>query len=1093
MARKTRDPRNPGRRPVVRRPCLEPLERRALLSLTIAQENTLPGTPASTWDVSGSGDTTIQGFATDISANEGQTISFKINDTKSAPYHIDIYRVGYYQGNGARLVATIPSTQTQRQVQPAPLKDLTTGLVDCGNWSVSASWVVPADATSGVYFARPTRDDTGGATKILFIVRNDQSHSDIQFQTSDTTWQAYNTWGGTSLYQGGTLPSGGGTKVSYNRPITLEDTSGGYGTYNSFWHAEYPMVRWLEANGYDISYSTDVDSARNGNLIPNHKIFMSVGHDEYWSGQQRANVMAARDAGVSLAFFSGNESFWKVRWENSTDASGTPYRTLVCYKESKNGSIDPLDKAPTYTWTGTWRDNRGGSPDDAGVPENAMSGTAYMNDRTSADLGISMNVPAAYANLRFWRNTSVARLTAGQTATLGQYVVGYETDEDLNNPFRPGGLFDMSATTFSTSSHVVDQSGTVVGVGTSTHSLTLYRAPSGALVFGAGTVQWSWGLDGNHIDGTSTPDPAMQQATVNLLADMNAQPATLQAELVAATASTDKTAPTSTITSPAAGASILSGTTVTITGTATDAGGGVVAAVEVSTDGGATWHPAVGRTTWSYTWTPNGLSTVTLKSRAVDDSGNIETPSSGVAVSVAGPISIWSATSAPLTAADGDTSSTEVGVKFRSDVAAYILGLRFYKGTGNTGTHVGSLWTGTGTLLAQATFANETATGWQQVNFASPVAIAANTTYVASYHAPVGHYAEDDNYFVTSGADSAPLHALANGVDGPNGVYVYGASVAFPTNTYNSANYWVDVVFSLNVWMQTTAADFNAGSNSGTAVTNTSGGEVRLAPSFSDDFNGSALSSSWTSTAWPKATLKVTVSGGLLSVSGGQVRSVQSVPAGVPVEGWVTLAAATNQKFGLATDMSASAGNSWAIFTTNNTTGTCYAEVNSAGSVSTVSLGARPSGYHLYRVQPTATGFQFYIDGVLKTTISKTIASGTALKIDLASATTTALMADWVRQASYPSSGTYTSSTLDAGRIATWGALTWTASLPPGTTLVIETSSSTDGVNWSNWSATSNGGVITSPAARYLRYRVTFQTTDPTLTAILYDISFTWN
>src|SRR2546430_7358430 len=155
-------------------------------------------------------------------------------------------------------------------------------------------------------------------------------------------------------------------------------------------------------------------------LLRNHKVFMSVGHDEYWSAQQRANVQAARDAGVNLAFFSGNEAFWKVRWETSIDPSGTPYRTLVCYKETKdNRPIDPLDSSPTWTWTGTWRDSRFSPPADGGRPENALPGTGYMNDRTNVDLGISMNVPAANANLRFSRNTAAATLQPGQAAPPG--------------------------------------------------------------------------------------------------------------------------------------------------------------------------------------------------------------------------------------------------------------------------------------------------------------------------------------------------------------------------------------------------------------------------------------------------------------------------------------------------------------------------------------------------------------------------------------------------------------------------------------------------------------------------------------------------
>ena len=141
-------------------------------------------------------------------------------------------------------------------------------------------------------------------------------------------------------------------------------------------------------------------------------------------------------------------------------------------------------------------------------------------------------------------------------------------------------------------------------------------------------------------------------------------------------------------------------------------------------------------------------------------------------------------------------SAVEVGVKFTSDVAGTITGIRFYKGVGNTGTHVGHLWTSTGTLLATATFTGETASGWQQVNFATPVAITANTVYVASYHSNTG-YAEDDNYFTTAHSNG-PLHALADGTSGPNGVYRYGTGSGFPNTGYLKTNYWVDVVFQPN-------------------------------------------------------------------------------------------------------------------------------------------------------------------------------------------------------------------------------------------------------------------------------------------------------
>ncbi len=157
--------------------------------------------------------------------------------------------------------------------------------------------------------------------------------------------------------------------------------------------------------------------------------------------------------------------------------------------------------------------------------------------------------------------------------------------------------------------------------------------------------------------------------------------------------------------------------------------------------------------------------------------------------------SLWSASTVPPVIAAGDLP-VELGVKFRADVAGYIRGIRFYKDSRNTGTHVANLWSSTGTKLATATFTGETASGWQQVNFATPIAIAANTVYVASYFSPVGFYAIGLNYFATQGVDTPPLHAPANGVSGPNGVFIYNATSAFPNTSYAASNYWVDVIFS---------------------------------------------------------------------------------------------------------------------------------------------------------------------------------------------------------------------------------------------------------------------------------------------------------
>lgn len=768
----------------------------------ITCENALAGDPTSDWQVSGAGDATIQGYATSMSVNIGDTVSFKIS-TPASSYHIDILRMGYYQGNGARKVAAgLTPSAFLPQSQPACLTDSSTGLIDCGNWAVSASWQVPVTAASGVYLAHLVRNDTGGGSLIPFVVRNDASTSDIVVQTSDETWQAYNTYGGNSLYSCTVAcPPGnpGGYKaaykVSYNRPFhTALDDSG----RSWLMYSEYPMIRWLESNGYDLSYVSGLDVATRGALLTNHKTFLSVGHDEYWSGEQRASVESARARGVNLAFLSGNEVFWKTRWEPSADSSKTPGRTLVSYKETHfDAPTDPQDPS---TWTGTWRDPRFSPPADGGRPENALTGQFFIVNSGTTDI----QVPAQYASLRLWRNTAVAALSAGQSLTLGSGLgtLGYEWDEDADNGARPAGLFDLSSTT-SNSAQVFTDYGTNVATGTATHHLTEYRAASGALVFGAGTVQWSWGLD-NATTGRAT-DQNMQQATVNVLADMGAQPASLASNLIAAAASTDTTAPTSRVTSPVSGASLADGAATTISGTATDAGGGIVAGVEVSTDGGKTWHPAKGTTSWTYSWVAHGNPTATILVRATDDSGNLETPGPVTTVNVSCPCSLWGTTDTPGAVDSKDANAIEVGVKFTTDTFGTVSGIRFFKATANTGTHFGNLWTATGQLLGRVTFTGETASGWQRALFAQPIAISPGVTYVASYFAPVGHYSQDEAYMYNAPApepdgndslDSPPLHALRSTASNPNGVFAYNSSTTFPSNSFNGENYWVDLVFS---------------------------------------------------------------------------------------------------------------------------------------------------------------------------------------------------------------------------------------------------------------------------------------------------------
>uniref|UniRef100_A0A7S3YXP5 N,N-dimethylformamidase beta subunit-like C-terminal domain-containing protein n=1 Tax=Lotharella globosa TaxID=91324 RepID=A0A7S3YXP5_9EUKA len=586
-------------------------------------------------------------------------------------------------------------------------------LVDCGNWHVSASWRVPPDATSGLYFARAVREDplpeeysekgrnwradlsqkrvdrlharpganpylppekaahaygasghgrlmnavsNPRASHIWFVVRDDESTSDLLFQTSDPTWQAYNGYGGLTTYGSFRFPFTHGPypepmdihkpqprafKASYNRPITTRD----YRNVNMPLHAEYPAIRFLEAAGYDVTYASGIDTSRFGQNLLKHKAFLSVGHDEYVSLEQRRNVEMARDEGVHLLFWSGNEFYWSIRWENST-YNNQPYRTMVCYKESQSEvKIDPLED----TWTGTFRDARPINPRGP-MPENALTGTVFTANAQRVD---SLIVPGEYRDLRFWRHTEISKLSPGSRYVTFRGVLGHEWDQDLDNGFRPQGLIRMSESHINNVQYIQDH-GSVFDSGSGVHHLTLYRAPSGALVFGAGTVQWSWALDGHHdindapranpynvrveMD-TVGPDPNIQQAAINLFADMDVFPTTLRnvgEYLVTANATTDDKGPMVTIVS----VNLIAPSYVVVEASGTDEHG-VVAGVEISLNGGSTWHPCSRNgPNWRYSygdkewdglydskdaWDGSGCGLQVL-ARGIDDSCNIGEP-----------------------------------------------------------------------------------------------------------------------------------------------------------------------------------------------------------------------------------------------------------------------------------------------------------------------------------------------------------------------------------------------------------------------------------------------------------------------------------
>jgi hypothetical protein len=283
----------------------------------------------------------------------------------------------------------------------------------------------------------------------------------------------------------------------------------------------------------------------------------------------------------------------------------------------------------------------------------------------------------------------------------------------------------------------------------------------------------------------------------------------------------------------------------------------------------------------------------------------------------------------------------------------------------------------------------------------------------------------------------------------------------------------------------------------GTIITNNDGGEVQLAPLLQDDFDGGALNGTdWTTTSWTfmgGGVTALTAGAGTVSVAGGAIFSAQSY-TNTPVEGRIQFGGATYQHFGLATGLSTASGNYWAMFSTRDASNRLFARVNANGSSTDVDIGALPAGFHTYKVEPTTTGFKFYVDGTLQTTINASFQGTQPMKATISDfSASQSVQADWVRFYSFSTtrSGTFTSSVFDVGTTVDWDKMILTSDVPAGTTIKVETMSSLDGVSWTNWQDVVNN-VVPSADGRYIRYRLTLTTTDPAKTPVIRDISFTW-
>ena len=462
-----------------------PMSARADAQNPIQIENSKAGTPGWNDFSADLAPDTLSGFGSKISVNHGDSLDFYVTTTAPS-FKIDIFRTGYYGGVGARLITSLGSFPGVHQAVPAP--DPITGLISCSNWTKTTTLTIPSDWVTGVYLAKLT-SSTGNSSFIFFVVRDDGGHEAIDFQTSVTTYQAYNTWGGTSLYNNNTNGSifkgPHATKVSFDRPFNPGDSNGA----GHYFFYEFKFVYWLESQGYDVTYTTDVDTDTNVNPLTNHRAFLSVGHDEYWSQGMRNNVQAAINAGVNVAFFSANAMYWQIRFE--PNAAGVADRVEVGYKDFATDTTPP---GPDPQWnvnnaivTTNWR------ADSVNKPENALIGVMFEDQvNTSYPFVVQNASNWVYAGTGFVNGSSVPG------------IVGYEYDKVFNNGLTPTG------STILGNSPVVG-----VSAGKSYSNATLYTAPSGARVFAAGTIQWSWGLA--NIQSNTYANAGIQRMTANIL------------------------------------------------------------------------------------------------------------------------------------------------------------------------------------------------------------------------------------------------------------------------------------------------------------------------------------------------------------------------------------------------------------------------------------------------------------------------------------------------------------------------------------------------------------------------------------------------
>lgn len=447
-------------------------------------ENCRPGTPG--WRLSRA-DGRIEGYFADTSVRRGQEAVLYVN-TADPEYRVEVYRTGHYGDEGARLVARTPVRLAAPQ--PDPRRDPATGLISASNWRVSARFDT-ADWPSGVYLAKLV-SSSGSDDHAILVVREDGRGSDVLYLLSDSTYQAYNYWGGFSLYAGGE-DDPRAVRVSFDRPYG----NSRFGQADWYLRAEHALVRWLEGQGYDVCYAAASDVHRLGHegLGP-RRTWISGGHNEYWSGPMRDAHEAAVAAGTHLAVMAANSGYWRVRFQPDP-WTGREDRVMVCYKDGEVSStvLGPGPVRDPEEPTGLWRD-----PDGADRPENGLFGVMYVGQ----DLGryYPLVVPPDAAADPLWRGAGLAE---GAETAIGRELVGWEWDAVVDNGRTPAGLRTLAATPVS--GDLMSATG-APGSGDAVSACVAHRRPGGALVFATGSILFSWGLD---REGRRVYDPGKPQ------------------------------------------------------------------------------------------------------------------------------------------------------------------------------------------------------------------------------------------------------------------------------------------------------------------------------------------------------------------------------------------------------------------------------------------------------------------------------------------------------------------------------------------------------------------------------------------------------